>query len=196
MNSEEQTKQTYNRIAKLWSDKHPDYYFWQDELDYLRTLKTKGNLVDVGCASGRDAQMLVEAGYSYLGVDYSESMIDLAREKHPERDFEVGDMYDLSAFGRFDVVWAIASVLHIKKENVDKVLASLKAALKEDGVLVVALKMGDAEDIETFDDGSKRLMVYWKEDEFRQHLESAGLKIDNVMHKNSPDFHWMTFFCT
>src|SRR6202035_244071 len=40
------------------------------------------SVLDVGCGSGRIGEFVLEAGASrYLGIDFSEPMIDLARER-------------------------------------------------------------------------------------------------------------------
>jgi SAM-dependent methyltransferase len=49
-----------------------------------------GLVVDLGCGSGIWAKELIRAGYNVLGIDYSPSMIELAREKAPEAEFRTG----------------------------------------------------------------------------------------------------------
>jgi SAM-dependent methyltransferase len=53
-----------------------------------------GLVVDLGCGSGLWARELVDAGYRVLGIDISEAMIELSRERVPEAEFRVGSLYD------------------------------------------------------------------------------------------------------
>jgi SAM-dependent methyltransferase len=46
-----------------------------------------GLVVDVGCGSGILAQAVSVAGYSVLGLDYSEPMLALARKRAPRAEF-------------------------------------------------------------------------------------------------------------
>jgi 2-polyprenyl-3-methyl-5-hydroxy-6-metoxy-1,4-benzoquinol methylase len=71
-----------------------------------------GSVLDVGCGSGRVAEALLEAGAaSYVGVDFSGPMIELARERlarfgQAARLVE-GDFLTEELDGPFDVVLAL-----------------------------------------------------------------------------------------
>lgn len=49
-----------------------------------------GTVVDLGCGSGILARSLCYAGYSVLGIDLSEPMVELARERVPGAEFRLG----------------------------------------------------------------------------------------------------------
>src|SRR5262249_43106923 len=51
---------------------------------------TDGLVVDLGCGSGIWARELADSGFRVIGVDISPAMIQLARQRVPEADFEVG----------------------------------------------------------------------------------------------------------
>lgn len=54
-----------------------------------------GLVIDLGCGSGIWAQALVHAGYDVLGVDLSSAMIELARQRVPQAQFQVGSFVTL-----------------------------------------------------------------------------------------------------
>src|SRR5262249_29494041 len=62
-------------------------------------------ILDVGCGPGWTSLFLARAGYDVTGVDISERMIDIARERsvhdNTPAEFHVGDMEDLD-LGRYD----------------------------------------------------------------------------------------------
>jgi SAM-dependent methyltransferase len=67
------------------------------------------SVLDVGCGSGRIGEFVLEAGASrYLGVDFSEPMISLARQRlarFPDRtSLLVADFLEADIDGCFDVV--------------------------------------------------------------------------------------------
>jgi SAM-dependent methyltransferase len=69
-------------------------------------------VLDVGCGSGRIGEFVLEAGASqYLGVDFSEPMIDLAKarlERFEERvELIIDDFLTAPITGPFDVVLAL-----------------------------------------------------------------------------------------
>jgi SAM-dependent methyltransferase len=53
-----------------------------------------GLVVDLGCGSGLWARELIDAGYQVLGIDISEAMIELSRERVPEAGFRVGSLFE------------------------------------------------------------------------------------------------------
>ena len=69
-------------------------------------------VLDVGCGSGRIGEFVLDAGASrYLGVDFAEPMIELARERlerFGERvELITGDFLAVPLEGSFDVVLAL-----------------------------------------------------------------------------------------
>jgi 2-polyprenyl-3-methyl-5-hydroxy-6-metoxy-1,4-benzoquinol methylase len=69
-------------------------------------------VLDVGCGSGRIAEFALQAGArEYLGIDFSEPMVELARRRlarfGPEVTLEVGDFLAFQSDARFDVVLAL-----------------------------------------------------------------------------------------
>ena len=53
----------------------------------------EGLVVDLGCGSGLWAQELAKAHYHVLGVDISESMIEIARARVPNAEFRVESLF-------------------------------------------------------------------------------------------------------
>jgi SAM-dependent methyltransferase len=60
---------------------------------------------DVGCGSGWAAQIAARLGARVSGLDASESLLSIARERVPEGDFRIGEMEELPYPGQsFDLV--------------------------------------------------------------------------------------------
>jgi SAM-dependent methyltransferase len=69
-------------------------------------------VLDVGCGSGRIGELALDAGAcDYVGVDFAETMLDLARERLDRFGDRVrlvqGDFRDVELDGRFDVILAL-----------------------------------------------------------------------------------------
>src|SRR5579875_2504675 len=80
----------------------------------LRTVReySSPRVLDVGCGSGRIGEHVLEAGAGdYLGIDFSEPMIELARERLGRFDGRVtlvaADFLSAEIPGRYDVVLAL-----------------------------------------------------------------------------------------
>jgi SAM-dependent methyltransferase len=80
-------------------------------VDTVRSL-AEPDVLDVGCGSGRIGELVLEAGTArYLGVDFSEPMIELSRRRlerfAPQVELVCGDFLEVPIEGRFDVVLAL-----------------------------------------------------------------------------------------
>ena len=84
---EDQTIQTYDKYAESWAVDHPldDY---GSIIAKLKELAPRGSVLEIGCGSGQDAEMLTQAGYDYLGTDAAQGMVNLASSKHPGITFQ------------------------------------------------------------------------------------------------------------
>lgn len=69
-----------------------------------RMLRPQDKLLDLGCGTGylldHLSPLLSRRFIRYIGVDISEGMIREGRQKHPYKEFHVGDMSDLSPCNR------------------------------------------------------------------------------------------------
>ncbi len=73
---------TYKDFARFY-----DWYVkdFSDDLPlYLHFCKNSHSILEVGCGSGRVLKTLAESGFRVLGVDISDEMLTIAREKFPE----------------------------------------------------------------------------------------------------------------
>jgi len=107
--------------------------------------------IDIGCGPGNSTQLLVErfSGATVRGVDSSADMIEAARQRLPQVQFDTVDIGSWNDSGPFDVIFANA-VLQWLPDH-DTLLPSLVARLTEGGSL--AIQMPD-----TLDQPSHRLM--------------------------------------
>ncbi len=97
--------------------------------------------LDLGCGSGRLVHELVERKIpfaTYLGVDYSEKTIDVAKEHHKGKQvtFRAGDITDPGAYTKSDIVTLFAVLHHIySKEEQKAVLQNAWNAVEPGGLL-------------------------------------------------------------
>ena len=111
-------------------------------VDLVRRAGTTGGLVvDLGCGSGIGAQELCAAGFDVLGIDQSEAMIALARQRAPTATFRAGSFLtaDLPPCVAVTAVGECFSYL-FDRGNTDQRLTRLfrriHAALRPGGVLL------------------------------------------------------------
>jgi 2-polyprenyl-3-methyl-5-hydroxy-6-metoxy-1,4-benzoquinol methylase len=94
----------YDRNAALWDSSRGKTLFEAAWLDrFLALIPCGGTILDIGCGSGEPiARHVVQRGYRVTGIDSSETLIALCRQRMPDNDWHVADMRRLSLGARFD----------------------------------------------------------------------------------------------
>lgn len=106
--------------------------------DYLNGLPAQAKLLDLGCGNAAFLSRFRGRGWTLVGVDYSNSAVDLARKHFPDIAFVAADATeDLSAigYGTFDAIISSEVIEHIILPR--KYIANCYRLLKPGGVLVL-----------------------------------------------------------
>lgn len=144
------TKADYNQIAEEFSNTR--VWLWKVMEFFFTYLKPGNKILDIGCGNGRLYELLKDKQIEYVGVDNSERLIEIAKEKLKTQNlnlktitqnlkinFQVADALVLP-FGNeeFNHVFMIAVLPHIPSmELQSKALANAHRVLKKDGYLFI-----------------------------------------------------------
>ncbi len=127
-------------------------------------------ILDFGCGPGRDLKTFHDLGHAATGLEGSARFAAMAREYSGcevwEQDFLKLDLPQ----GRFDGVFANASLFHVPGADLPRVLGELHAALKPGGVLFSSNPRGANE--EGWNRG--RYGAYHDLEAWRRHVTAAG----------------------
>ena len=127
-------------------------------------------ILDFGCGPGRDLAAFRALGHVPIGLEGSAPLAAMARQHTGcevwEQDFLA---LELPA-ERFDGIFANASLFHVPRQELPRVLRELRAALKADGVLFASNPRGNNE--EGWNAG--RYGSYHDLDAWRAFVEAAG----------------------
>lgn len=148
---------------------------------FLQTLSPKANILDIGCAFGRDSLCFVEKGFSVTGIDSSSALLDRARHLVPAATFLRMDMRALSFPSEsFQGIWASMSLLHLHKTDVPLVLHSIYSLLLPGGTFAMSVKCGEGEGVvmDRRYGGAQKYVAYFSEREIRQSLKSVGFFVE------------------
>jgi len=197
------TLKTYDEIAPEFSKSHFKP-FWIKEFSYFKKLMPGKKVVDIGCGAGRDAAVFVKNKFDYFGIDGSSGMLETAQKRVLGGKFKLMDYYQLKLpKGHFDGFWAAASLLHIPKNKIRKVLKSLRLVLNKDGIGFISVKEKRNLDHGIIKDarynGLGRYFSFYEKDEFNKILQKVGFKVVKIMEhleteKAGPSINWLCYF--
>lgn len=76
-------------------------------------------ILDIGCGSGLSGNTLEEAGHTWIGIDISSAMLDVAVDREVEGDLVLGDMGHGMPYkaGTFDGAISISALQWLCKLN-------------------------------------------------------------------------------
>jgi SAM-dependent methyltransferase len=99
-----------------------------------------GDILELGCGTGKHAEQLARLGYSVHGIDLSSSMVDIARRRaasDPLR-FDVGDARSVRLNRTFDAAVSLFHVASYQTTNQDlsALLTTAATHLKAGGIFV------------------------------------------------------------
>jgi ubiquinone/menaquinone biosynthesis C-methylase UbiE len=137
-----EVNKTYEEIAQEFSNSRNT--FGTEFNMFLPYIKANSTIVDLGCGNGRVAGYLdsnAAPKHHYLGIDNSNSLLDIAQKKYPKKQFIYGDFLNLPLENSStDLLLCIRSFHHIPSSKLrEKALEEIKKALKNDGTLIITV---------------------------------------------------------
>ncbi|MEA3642071.1 MAG: class I SAM-dependent methyltransferase [Lamprobacter sp.] len=144
MNSSDPTVAYYDAKAQSFFAATVDVDMSSLYEPFLRELPAGAAILDAGCGSGRDARAFRERGYAVTALEPSAALAALA-EEYCGLTVEIRRFQDIDWSGRFDGIWACASLLHVPLAELPQVLRRLAQALRPGGTLYASLKYGRGE---------------------------------------------------
>ena len=111
---------------------------------FLKLVPKDGKILDLGCGSGRDSMNFMKLGYEVTSVDGAKELAKRASVLLG-KEVIVSTFEELELKEKFHGIWACASLLHIKREDLKIVLNNLYNNLDDKGVFYMSFKYGEKE---------------------------------------------------
>jgi SAM-dependent methyltransferase len=134
----------YDRDADGFWDGTKDHDVSQNTAALLRHLDGPGPfaILDLGCGPGRDLATFRALGHEAVGLDGAPRFVAMARARTGcevwQQDFLALDLPP----SRFDGIFANASLFHVPRRELPRVLGELRATLRPRGVLFASNPRG------------------------------------------------------
>ena len=142
--------------------------FGEQLLEWLKQNQvTVKSSLDLGCGTGVLCEILHDQGIQSSGMDFSEGMIAIAKERNPEIFYEVADMITYRPDKNFDLVTCTGDALnHIMKlDDIEKIFENVNVYLKDGGYFIFDIlnekevPMEEPIDLDFSDDVKAQFMV-------------------------------------
>jgi SAM-dependent methyltransferase len=168
----ERTLEHYNQRAEEFWEGTRDHDVSQNITAMLRFIEGEPpyTILDFGCGPGRDLKVFAGLGHVAIGLEGAARFAAMARAHSGcevwHQDFLKLDLPD----GKFDGVFANATLFHVPAQELPRVLGELRACLKPGGVLFSSIPHGHDE--EGWSHG--RYGVYHDPQTWHRHGVAAG----------------------
>jgi len=134
----------YDASIQRHSEGYP-FEGYYNVLSYVHTLikeSKKKKILDVGVGTGLLTYELYKKGGHIYGIDFSERMLGLAKQKMPKGkfycyDIKYGLLKDLDGV-KFDYIVSSYVIHHLNDEEKVNFILKLKGILKENGKIIIA----------------------------------------------------------
>ena len=147
-----------NQFGDLYSQYYDLLYSDKDyigEVDYIDNLikfhnKNVKTLLDMGCGTGKHAELFCEKGYTVHGIDLSEDMLKIANQrrkgKEDKLEFSHSNIQELNLNKKFDVIVSLFHVMSYQNSNEQliKAFEVAKNHLNNDGIFIFDFWYGPA----------------------------------------------------
>ena len=142
---------TLNRTIDYYNENAKDFVQGTISVDFTKVqhkfidkLEKGDYILDFGCGSGRDTKYFIDNGFKVDAIDGSEELCKLASDY---TGINVKHMYfqQLSDIDKYNGIWACSSILHLKYEELVRVIEKMNLALKQNGIIYTSFKYGDFE---------------------------------------------------
>lgn len=139
---------SYDAVAGHYASKIASVERKPFDLDALerfsQLLPQPGPVLDIGCGPGDVTAWLHAKNIQAIGLDLSASMLEEARRLHPDVHFQLGDIRNVSEHEEcYAGLTAFYSLIHFATEELGEIVKDLRDALISDGLLLIALHVGD-----------------------------------------------------
>lgn len=153
----------YNQHAKEYFAETVQVDLGEQRDVFLSVLPHGGQIMDLGCGSGRDSSYFLDKGFAVDALDASIELCKLAQQ-YTGIPVQCGTIQEWEPEKSYDGIWACASLLHLQRENLKAFFKNCHQYLKKDGVLFVSAK----EEIQTGTDDKERFFTNFDETLIRE----------------------------
>ncbi|MBF4505766.1 class I SAM-dependent methyltransferase [Flavobacterium sp. JLP] len=129
------------KMAKIYDAMYQTFVNYDEEYTFYNKLVQENNafsILEIGSGTGNLAKRFQENKQNYTGLDYSEDMISIARERNKDCTFLQGDMREFKLSSSVDsiLITGRSTSYLITNDDINRTFESVHKNLTENGVLI------------------------------------------------------------
>lgn len=179
---------TYDIIAEEYNKEFGNDMSDKKYIDKFLKEVNNGNILDVGCGVGNLTKYIKDKGFKVLGIDLSNNMLKIAKQRFPDIDFQIMDITNIKLPKHsFDALFVAYSLFHIQPSKIEDTMKGFVEILKTNGKIMLILQEGQGETIidEPFNPTEKMYINYFTKDSIVNLLEKFNFKILHLHTRNA-----------
>jgi SAM-dependent methyltransferase len=129
-----------NGFEKIYDNMYQSFIDYKQEYLFYNTILkeyTKDNVLEIGSGTGNLAKYYINNNFNYQGLDFSQDMVDLAKQKNPNGVFKKGDMrcFKLNQPVESILITGRTSSYMLTNQDIHNTLQSIYNNLEPNGIL-------------------------------------------------------------
>jgi len=148
MDRNQETTETWNKIASLYEIHFMDLALYNDTYDIFcnQVGHVNTNIFEIGCGPGNITKYLLSKrpDFNVFGIDIASNMVQLARKNNPTAHFQVMDSRKISELNKkFSGVICGFCLPYLSKTDCTQLIEDCKSLLINHGILYLSFVEGD-----------------------------------------------------
>ena len=176
----------YEAMYHTFIDYKDEYFFYSKILNRFN----KNEVVEIGCGTGNLANYFSNAGFRYIGMDLSDEMISLAKNKASNCQFIKADMRDFKLKQPVESIIITARTISylLTNQDINKAFSCIFKNIKNNGLLCF-----------DFIDANQFIPIVAKEEEITHQAIANNItyirkSLWSLHFKYGMDFKWQSLF--
>jgi len=195
MDKNKKTVEAYDKNPQFYADKFDNVGTRIEDIDKTFKLNDSGSdkTLELGCGNGRDAEYIINkiGSDNYTGIDASNGLIILAKQKVPTGEFHVKDVREVSyETETYGIIFSFASMLHLKHEEMEMLLLKCHKWLKIGGILFISTKYGEYREEMTNNLGDDKYYYFYTPEDIEKLCPYKFF----IVYKNVQDIRGQSWF--
>jgi len=195
----------YKEFAKVYDIFMAEvpYNTWADYIDeVLKQNKRDSKLIlELGCGTGSITTLMKEKGYDMIGVDISEDMLMIAKDKDENILYLNQDMREFELFGTVDACICLCDSLNyiLEEKEILQIFKLVNNYLNPDGLFIFDINtkhkfqniLGDNSYCQAEENSAYIWENYYDEDaEINEYYTNIFVKEKNNLYQRHEEFHY------